>query len=77
MLFSAPMTKREQPDTSRRSFLRKAVAGASATAAAALGSARAQQGSQNATSPAAVAPIRIPAEFAARSRGAGDLRASP
>jgi thiamine pyrophosphate-dependent acetolactate synthase large subunit-like protein len=50
----------------RRSFLSKAVAGASATAAAMAGrTAAAQQGSQNAAADSTVAPIRIPAEFSA------------
>jgi thiamine pyrophosphate-dependent acetolactate synthase large subunit-like protein len=55
----------------RRLFLRKAVAGAGATAAAALtgGSAAAQEGSQNAAA-AAAPPIRIPAEFAAARNAA-------
>lgn len=52
----------------RRTFLQKAVAGAGATAAAALGAGpagAAQQGSQNAST--GVAPIRVPSEFAAAS----------
>ena len=63
------MTKRK--DASRRSFLRKAVAGAGATAAAALGTGvSAQEGSQNAAAQSGVAPIRIPAEFNAASSAA-------
>ena len=50
----------------RRSFLRKAAAGAGAAAAAMAGRpADAQQGSQNAAPAASVPPIRIPAEFSA------------
>jgi thiamine pyrophosphate-dependent acetolactate synthase large subunit-like protein len=67
------MSKRnnQKPDVSRRMFLRKAVAGAGATAAAALSgtAAAAQQGSQN-TAAATVAPIRVPAEFAAATAAA-------
>jgi thiamine pyrophosphate-dependent acetolactate synthase large subunit-like protein len=66
--------KREsrKPNAGRRSFLQKAIAGAGATAAAALGSAaRAQQGSQNPPASAPpVAPIRVPAEFAAAANAA-------
>ena len=62
----------DKANASRRSFLQKAVAGASATAAAALGSStRAQQGSQNPPASAAqVPPIRVPAEFAAAASAA-------
>ncbi|HEX6161813.1 MAG TPA: thiamine pyrophosphate-dependent enzyme [Vicinamibacterales bacterium] len=61
---------RRRPNHSRRNFLRKAVAGAGATAAAVVGTrASEQQGSQTAAADAAarnaVAPIRIPPEFAA------------
>src|SRR5688500_16250555 len=60
-----------QPKPNRRSFLRKAVAGAGATAAAAFGKpASAQQGSQNPPAAAAVSPIRVPAEFAAAATAA-------
>ena len=55
----------------RRTFLQQAVAGAGATAAAALGGTSgeaAQQGGQNPVS--GVAPIRVPAEFAAASAAA-------
>ena len=67
------MTKRatRKAEVSRRNFLRKAVAGAGATAAAAIGAARAgaePQGIQGATS--GVAPIRVPAEFAAAAAAA-------
>ena len=57
---------KKRPDASRRSFLRKAITGAGATAAAAFSgtAAGAQQGSQDAAA-AAPPPIRIPAEFAA------------
>ncbi len=62
------MTKRvaRKPDVSRRNFLQKAVAGAGATAAALAGrgaEAAEQTAAQLAAS--AVAPIRVPAEFAA------------
>lgn len=51
----------------RRSFLKKAVAGATAaaTSAAAATGARAQSASQNAPAAAGGPPIRVPAEFAA------------
>ena len=66
--------KREsrKPNAGRRSFLQKAIAGAGATAAAALGSpTRAQQGSQNLPASASnVPPIRVPAEFAAAANAA-------
>lgn len=63
----------EKPDSSRRSFLRKAVTGAGATAAAAFSAkpASGQQGSQN--PPATLAsppPIRVPAEFGAATAAA-------
>lgn len=61
------MTKRatRNLDQSRRNFLRKAVAGA--TAAAALTGRGAEAAAQTAAqlAPSAVAPIRVPAEFAA------------
>jgi thiamine pyrophosphate-dependent acetolactate synthase large subunit-like protein len=63
------MTKRPTPtptpDVSRRRFLQKAVTGAGATAAAALGAAAAgaELAEQGPAGP--VAPIRVPAEFAA------------
>jgi thiamine pyrophosphate-dependent acetolactate synthase large subunit-like protein len=60
------------PDVSRRTFLQKAVAGAGATAAAALRSAPAGAAEQR-TPPSAgpsVAPIRVPAAFAAASTAA-------
>jgi thiamine pyrophosphate-dependent acetolactate synthase large subunit-like protein len=54
----------------RRSFLKKAVAGATTAAAAvAAGDAQAQQGSQNSPAPEAP-PIRVPAEFAAATAAA-------
>ena len=63
------MPKRDsvKPDASRRSFLQKAVAGASATAVAALAGKPAEASDQGAAQLAAsaVAPIRVPAEFAA------------
>lgn len=63
------MTKRvtRKPDVSRRNFLQKAVAGAGATAAAALTGRSAEASTQTLAQPAAsaVAPIRVPAEFAA------------
>ena len=63
-----PTRHPRKPDQSRRSFLRKAVAGAGATAAAVVSprmvAEAGQQGSQNAAA-ATVAPIRVPAEFAA------------
>src|SRR5688572_874923 len=66
--------KREprKPNAGRRSFLQKAIAGASAAATAALGgsSASAQQGSQNPPAAPAVPPIRVPAEFAAAASAA-------
>src|SRR5262245_47746359 len=72
------MTKRptRKPDVSRRSFLQKAVAGAGATAAAALAATdRATAASDQAASngAASIAPIRVPAEFAAAS-AAGPVR---
>ena len=56
-----------KPDVSRRTFLQKAVAGAGATAAAALTGRPAEAAEQTAGQMAAsaVAPIRVPAEFAA------------
>ena len=55
-----------RPDQSRRTFLRKAVAGAGATAAAALGGAPALAARDDAQGAASgVPPIRVPAEFAA------------
>ncbi len=59
------MSKRRsvKPDASRRSFLQKAVAGAGATAIAAVAGKPAEAAAQSAAS--AVAPIRVPAEFAA------------
>ena len=55
-----------KPDQSRRTFLQKAVAGAGATAAAALGGAPALAARDDAQSAASgVPPIRVPAEFAA------------
>src|SRR5687768_1904455 len=57
----------------RRSFLQRALAGAGATAAAALGgtAVEGQQGSQNAPAAAdAPPPIRVPAEFAADANAA-------
>ena len=61
-----------KPDQSRRSFLRKAVAGAGATAAAVVSPrlVEGQQGSQNAVAASTVAPIRVPAEFAAATAAA-------
>ncbi|MDP2320382.1 MAG: thiamine pyrophosphate-binding protein [Acidobacteriota bacterium] len=63
------MTKRvtRKPDQSRRNFLQKAVAGAGATAAAALTGRGAEASAQTAAELAAsaVAAIRVPAEFAA------------
>ena len=62
-----------KPNRSRRSFLQHAVAGAGATAAAALSATpvRAQQGSQNPPAAAPEAPpIRVPAEFAAATAAA-------
>ena len=63
------MTKRvaRRPDQSRRNFLQKAVAGAGATAAAALTGRGTEASAQTAAQLAAsaVAPIRVPAEFAA------------
>ena len=70
-----PTRHSRKPDQSRRNFLRHAVAGAGATAAAVVAPRAAeasQQGSQN--SPAApapaVAPIRVPPEFAAATAAA-------
>ena len=55
----------------RRAFLRKAVAGAGATAAAITAhGAGAQQGSQNTAAGGDAAPIRIPAEFSAAKSAA-------
>jgi thiamine pyrophosphate-dependent acetolactate synthase large subunit-like protein len=62
------MRPTRKPDVSRRTFLRKAVAGAGATAAAALGGAAAHASEQGAAT--SVAPIRVPAEFAAASAAA-------
>ena len=63
------MTKRadRKPDVSRRTFLQKAVTGAGATAAVALTGRGAEASAQTAAQLAAstVAPIRVPAEFAA------------
>ena len=61
-------THPRKPTQSRRLFLRNAVAGAGATAAAVVSPriAEGQQGSQNAPAASAtVAPIRVPPEFAA------------
>jgi thiamine pyrophosphate-dependent acetolactate synthase large subunit-like protein len=60
-------------DVSRRRFLRNAVAGAGATAAATLGTApahAAQQGGAQNDAGSGAAPIRVPAEFAAASSAA-------
>ena len=62
------MTKRK--DASRRSFLKRAVTGAGAAAAAMAGQARAQEGGAQNSTATSVAPIRIPAEFSAASSAA-------
>ena len=67
------MSKRttRTPDVSRRRFLHRAVTGAGATAAAALGGpvAEATTGAEQATANP-LAPIRVPAEFAAAASAA-------
>lgn len=62
-----PKRVTRKPDQSRRNFLQKAVAGAGATAAAALTGRGTEASAQTAAQLAAgaVAPIRVPAEFAA------------
>ena len=62
------MTQRTNPasDTpSRRRFLQHAVAGAGATAAAAVGGKTTGRRRRGPGSTRAIAPIRVPAEFAA------------